>query len=113
MHLISSTATFTLLSPLPRTTLYITSLNATALYNHTMPVGTIIHDLPFAVPPGISTTPRLPVNWDLGSVGYEAVRKALGGNLKLDAEAEVGMQIGKFVANVWFIGGGIGAHIRL
>jgi hypothetical protein len=113
MHLFTSTATFTLLSPLPKTTLYITSLNATALYNHTNPVGTIIHDLPFAVPPGISTTPRLPVDWDLGSVGYEAVRKALGGNLKLDAEAEVGITFGKFEVSVWFVGGGIGAKVRI
>ena len=113
MHLLSSTADFTLMSPLPKTTLYITSLNATAFYNHTLPIGTIIHDLPFAVPPGLSTTPRLPVDWDLGSVGYEAVRKALGGGLKLDAEAEVGVKIGKFETNVWFIGGGIGAIVRL
>jgi hypothetical protein len=113
MHLLSSTATFTLVSPLPKTTLFITSLNATAFYNHTLPVGTIVHDLPFAVPPGISTTPRLPVNWDLGSVGYEAVRKALGGDLKLDAKADVGVKIGNFVANLWFQGGGIGAKVRL
>lgn len=46
-------------------------------------------------------------------MGYEAVRKALGGNLKLDAEAEVGITIGKFEVNVWFVGGGIGAKVRI
>ena len=119
MHLLTSTAQFTLLSPLPHKTLYITHLNATALYSpptdpdSSYEVGSIIHDLPFAVPPGTSTTPRLPVDWDLGSVGYEAVRKALGGNLKLNARAEVGVRVDNFETSVWFRGGGIGAKIRL
>src|SRR5277367_1045903 len=56
MHLISSTATFTLLSPLPHTTLYITSIAATAFYNHTEPVGTIDYPYQLAVPPGASQT---------------------------------------------------------
>ncbi len=85
MHLFSSTATFTLISPLPHSTMYITHINATAFYNHTEPVGSILYNLPFAVPPGAAQTPRLPVDWDLGTVGYDAVKSALGGRLKLDA----------------------------
>ena len=113
MHLFSSTATFTLLSPLPHETLYITHINATALYNHTEPVGNILYDLPFAVPPGASTSPRLPVDWSLGSVGYDAVKEALGGTLKLDAHATVGVRVGKWSQEVWFVGHGIGAHVRI
>jgi hypothetical protein len=111
MHLISSTATFTLISPI-HTTLYITKVNATALYNHTEPVGKIIYELPFAVPPGSSISPRLPVDWNLGSVGYNAVRDALGGILKLDATADVSVRVGQWKQDVWFHGKGIGAHIR-
>lgn len=113
MYLISSTAAFTLLSPLPSSTLYLTSIDATAFYNHTDPVGKIIYDLPFAVPPGASKTPRLPVDWSLDSVGYEAVKSALGGTLKLDAKAEVGVRIGAYEQSVWFVAGGIGASVRL
>ncbi|KAI9850076.1 MAG: hypothetical protein M1838_006088 [Thelocarpon superellum] len=113
MHLFSSTATFTLLSPLIDTTFFITHINATAFYNHTDPVGTILYDLPFAVPPHSVETPRLPVDWSLDSVGYEAVRKALGGQLKLDAEAVVGIKIGYFVERVWYVGKHIGAKVRL
>src|SRR3954447_7911529 len=94
MHLISSTATFTLLSPLPDITLYITSIAATAFYNHTEPVGTINYPYQLAVPPGASQTPKLPVEWSLGGAGYSAVRDALGGTLNLDAEADVGVRIG-------------------
>jgi hypothetical protein len=58
MHLITSTATFTLLSPLRHSTLYIEGINATAFYEGD-DVGRIEYDLPFAVPPvGKSTPPK-------------------------------------------------------
>lgn len=117
MHLITSTATFTLLSPLRTSTLYVTSIDATAIYKDD-DVGRIVYDLPFAVPPvdkdgnGV-TSPRLPVDWSLGSVGYDAVKRALGGTLKLRAEAVVGVRLGRWEEKVWFKGGSIGAHVRL
>jgi hypothetical protein len=112
-HLLSSTATFTLVSPLKHSTLFIEDINATALYNRTEPVGKIVYGYPFKVPPGESHTPRLPVDWSFDSVGYEKVRKALGGDLKLDAEATVSVRLGEWRQEVWFVGGGIGANVRL
>ncbi|CAO2658774.1 Nn.00g064970.m01.CDS01 [Neocucurbitaria sp. VM-36] len=112
MHLITSTAVFTLSSPFSSTTMFITSLNATA-YHDGNPSGKILYELPFAVPPGLSETPRLPVDWSLGSVGYEAIRKALGGQLKLSAFAHVGIRIGEWRETIWFQGGKIGANVRL
>ncbi|KAK4549661.1 hypothetical protein LTR36_004962 [Oleoguttula mirabilis] len=117
MHLFTSTATFTLLSPLRREILYITRIDATAFYKGD-DVGQIQYDLPFAVPPldgegkGV-TSPRLPVDWSLGSVGYEAVQRALGGKLKLSARATVGVRVGEWEEEVWFRGRGIGASVRL
>jgi hypothetical protein len=113
MHLITSTASFKLISPLPKSTLYITSIHANAFYNHTILVGSIDHEFPFAVPPGESTTPRLPVAWDIGGAGYDAVRDALGGTLKLDARANASVKIDNWEEGLWFVGGGIGAHVRL
>ena len=113
MHLLSSTASFRLLSPLPKTTLYITSIHANAFYDHTIPVGSIDDELPIAVPPGESTTPRLPVVWDLAGTAPGAVWDALGGSLKLDAKANASVKIGNWEERLWFIGGGIGAHVRL
>jgi len=112
MHLITSTATFTLLSPLRTSTLYVTYLNATAFY-HEDKVGHIDYDLPFAVPPGATTSPRLPVQWNLGSVGYDAVKGALGGTLRLAAKATVGVKLGEWEERIWYRGKGIGANIRL
>lgn len=112
MHLFTSTATFTLLSPLKTTTLYITYINATAFY-HDDSVGHIDYALPFAVPPGATTSPRLPVDWSFGSVGYDAVKGALGGTLRLAARATVGVRVGMWNERVWYAGKGIGAKIRL
>ena len=117
MHLITSTASFTLLSPLRHSTIIVEKINATAIYQDDE-VGRIEYDVPFAVPPvnedgeGVRT-PRLPVDWNLGSVGYEAVKNALGGTLKVGAVADVSVRIGKFRETVWFKGSGIGASIRL
>lgn len=113
MHLFSSTATFTLLSPLHFSTIYINHINATAFFNHTEEVGVIRYHLPFAVPPGATESPRLPVAWSLDSVGYEAVKAALGGTLKLDANATVGVQVGMWKEVVWFEGRGIGARVKI
>lgn len=112
MHLFTSRATFTLLSPLEHNTIYITWINATAFYKGDA-VGNIEHYDTLEVPPGASQTPRLPVSWNIGSVGYEAVRKALGGTLKLSASARIGIRIGEFQEEVWFEGNGIGAKVRI
>jgi len=112
LHLLSSTSTFLLLSPFSKITLYVTSINATAFYNHTEPVGVITYNIPFAVPPGDTLTPRLPVDWNIGDVGFDAVKNALGGSLKLDASAWIGVRIDRFREMLWYVGHGIGAKVR-
>ena len=72
----------------------------------------MLYDLPFKVPPGASTTPRLPVDWTLDGVGFDAVKKALNRELKLDAMAYVGIKVGNWEENIWFQGKGVGARIR-
>lgn len=46
-------------------------------------------------------------------MGYDALIQALGGRLKVDAKAEVGIRVGRWVQNVWFLGRGVGAHVRI
>ncbi|KEY70394.1 hypothetical protein S7711_06562 [Stachybotrys chartarum IBT 7711] len=112
-HLLSSTATFTLASPLHYNTIYIEHISAVAYYNHTEPVGQIVYDQPFAAPPGLSRTPRLPVEWSAGRVGYDKLKEALGGSLKLDAVANVTMRLGNWVETIYYEGKGIGAKVSL
>ncbi|KFZ08018.1 hypothetical protein V502_09605 [Pseudogymnoascus sp. VKM F-4520 (FW-2644)] len=112
-HIFSSSASFTIFSPLKNTHIFIDTINATAFYNHTEPVGTIVYDLPLDIPPGLRETDKLPVEWDPDSVGYDRIREALGGGLKLSAKAEVGVRLGKWKEKLWFEGEGIGAKVRL
>ncbi|KAL2886184.1 pre-rRNA processing protein [Ceratocystis lukuohia] len=112
-HLFTSTATFTLVSPLQYDTITLRSVNATAFWNHTEPVGEINYGYSFDAPPGASTTPRLPVDWSVGSVGYNELLGAMGGKLKLDARANVIVAIGAYEETLWYVGRGIGATVRL
>lgn len=112
-HLLSSSASFTLASPLQYNTVFIDHISATAFYNHTEPIGRIVYDMPIAVKPGLTNTPKLPVDWSVGSVGRDKIREALGGSLKLDAQANVSVRIGTWRETVWYIGRGIGAGVRL
>ena len=41
------------------------------------------------------------------------MKQALGGTLKLDARARVGIRVGEWEETVWFRGGGIGAHVKI
>jgi hypothetical protein len=110
-HLFSSTAQFTLFSPLQHNSIYIEAINATAFYNHTEPVGRMEYYLPFKVPPGSSQTPKLPVDWSVDSVGYDALRKALGGTLELDGRGTFGVRLGEWSETIWYTGTGIGATV--
>lgn len=107
MHILSSTATFILISPF---SLFVTSIAATAYYNDTE-VGTIDWNYPFAVEAGENLTPRLPVAWGGNALG--TIRDALGGTLKLDAKADVGVRIGHWQEKIWYEGRALGAKIRL
>lgn len=112
-HLFSSTTTFILASPLHHNTVYLDRINATAYYNHTEPVGQILTDDSFAAPPGLTKTPKLPVEWSPGHIGYDKLKEALGGRLKLDAVADVTIRMGNWVEEVRYVGNGIGAKVSI
>jgi len=113
MHLVSSTANFVLISPLRYTTLYITFIDAVALYKGDE-AGQLHYEKVFAIPPYTPTlSPSMPVTWKLGSVGYDAIKNAVGGKLKLSTKATIGILVGDWYERIWFEGDGIGARIRL
>lgn len=88
----------------------VTNISAHAYYNGTE-IGIIDYADPFAIVPGDNDTPRLPVSWNTNG-GYGLVRDALGGSLKLDAHADVGVRIGEWEAVIWYEAKGLGAKVR-
>ena len=115
MFLFSSTAEFSVKNPLPHNGIIIQTVDGVAMYNGST-IGTITYENKFLVKPGKeggTITPRLPVNWSLGDVGYEVMRKALGGELKLHAEAKCRLSIGNLGMDVFYNGSDpISAHVR-
>lgn len=90
--------------------MYITDISAAAFYNDSE-VGTIDWDYPFGIEEGENITPKLPVAWGSNALG--TIRDALGGTLKLDAKADVGVRIGQWQERIRYEGHGLGANIRL
>ncbi|KAL4927175.1 uncharacterized protein BDV17DRAFT_133517 [Aspergillus undulatus] len=113
LHLWSSTAEFALFSPLNHTTPQVTSIEATAFYERDHEVGQINYSEPFLIPPGLSHSPRLPVQLNLSGIGYDALKRAVGGSLDLDTVARVGVRIGNFSEVIRYRGKGIKAKVTL
>ena len=116
MHILSSTADFLVQNPFPHDAITIYTLNGSALYNGSV-LGVMGSDAPFRVQPGlqgVTLSPRIPVEWSLDSVGYEAMMKALGGELKVKAVATCKLALGKYRMEVLYNGSEpMKAHVRL
>jgi hypothetical protein len=114
IHILSSTAQFELFNPLSNKAVVINSLCANATYNGEI-LGTIIEPTynfeVLAGREGYTTTDKIPV--EIGSVGYDVVRRALGGKLVIDAVADVVATIGEWRGRVRYYGQGLGANVRL
>ncbi|KAF9944792.1 hypothetical protein BGZ70_004338 [Mortierella alpina] len=61
---------------------------------------------------GYCKTPKLPVVFDLLSVGYEALRRALGGSLEVDVVCHIKAKVGSMVMWVDFVKDGVQAEVR-
>lgn len=113
IHILSRTAQFELFNPLNNIGITINSLSANATYNEEI-VGTITEPtFNFPVLPGnegFTTTDKVPV--EVGSVGYDIIRRALGGELVVDAVADIVATIGNWRGRIRYNGEGVGANVR-
>jgi hypothetical protein len=114
IHLLSRTAQFELFNPISNMGITLNSLGANATYDGEI-IGTITEpDFDFPVLPGnegYTMTDKVPV--EVGSVGYDVIRRALGGELMVDAVADVVATIGKWRGRIRYYGQGLGASVRL
>ncbi|KAF9913280.1 hypothetical protein EC991_000042 [Linnemannia zychae] len=126
MYLLSSTIVMELKNPLD-TVITVLYINGTASYKDE-PLGHVNvdfeHDIaspkPILIPAndhqnetsGYVKTPRLPVMFDLSSVGYEALKKALGGSLEVDVSCHIKAKVGSMLMWVDFTKEGIQSDVR-
>ncbi|KAF9953650.1 hypothetical protein BGZ72_005256 [Mortierella alpina] len=61
---------------------------------------------------GYVKTPKLPVVFDLLSIGYEALMKALGGSLEVDVVCHIKAKVGSMLMWVDFVKDGVEAEVR-
>ncbi len=61
---------------------------------------------------GYAKTPRLPVTFDLSSIGYEALKKALGGTLEIDVVCHIKAKVGSMLMWVDFAKDGVSSNVR-
>jgi len=115
VHAVLSTADFLIRNPLPHDSIIINTLDGVAIYNGST-LGTINYESKFLISPGkrgSTLTPRFPVEWSLGGVGYEVMKKAIGGQLKIYAQAHCKLSIGNLRMEVLYNGSDpVGAHVR-
>ncbi|GJJ69934.1 hypothetical protein EMPS_02283 [Entomortierella parvispora] len=126
MYLLSSTLVLELKNPLD-TEITVLYVNGTASYKDER-LGHILvdfeHDIaspkPILIPAndhqdensGYVKTPRLPVAFDISSVGYEALKKALGGSLEVDVICHIKTRVGNMEMWVDFVKDGVQAEVR-
>ncbi|KAF8418538.1 hypothetical protein EV426DRAFT_568186 [Tirmania nivea] len=119
MHIFSSSATFLLYNPFPKTPITIYDLNGKAFYNCSK-LGSVCYDGEWEIlagreagEGGLSLSPRLPVKWVFGGAAYSAMVDALGGPLRIDTSANATVGVGEWRGRVQFEGGGLKVGIRL
>ncbi|KAK6336039.1 hypothetical protein TWF730_003411 [Orbilia blumenaviensis] len=112
LHISRSAGSFELRNPFKRDTIFISDITGVATHNGTL-LGTLDYPYQLAIPPGLSETPLISVKWTLRGVGFDILRKAAGGILKIDAKAECNVKIGRWEERLKFHGSGIGAHVQL
>ena len=114
IHILTRTAQFELFNPLSNIGITINSLDASATYGDEI-VGTITEptlNCPvLAGREGFTVTDKIPV--EVGSVGYDVIRQALGGELAIDAVADIVATVGKWRGRIRYNGKGLGANVRL
>ena len=111
VHILSQSATFELSNPLSNSPILLSSLYANATYNDDIIAVIFEPNLNEIISPGVSAIDQVPL--ELGDVGMEVIKKAMGGELLVDTVSVGALSIGKWTGRIRYQGNGVGADIRL
>ncbi|CDK28105.1 unnamed protein product [Kuraishia capsulata CBS 1993] len=111
MHIMTSEIEFTVFNPIVNSEVFINILEARAMYEGTT-LGYINKEQRLLIPPGLYKTPRIPITY-AGGIGGSILRKALNGNLKVEATAIFKFKLDKFRLDLMYHGSGLSTNIRL
>lgn len=122
-HIFSMSVEATIVNPVSGANIWIQSLEAIGYYEESIPVGALQYAftttsqgrplgmlLPFDT---TVTTPLMPVVANKSSIGWDMIRKAIGGTLDVDVFTTVSVLVGKAPINVTVVGKHAPVEIRL
>lgn len=110
-HLLTSEIELTVFNPLSNAEIIAELVLCRATYEGQL-LATMDRLELMVIPPGIYKTPRLPIKVSQG-IGSDILRRALNGDLQIEAEAELKVRIDKFRMELLYHGHGLGAKVRL
>ncbi|ODV93678.1 hypothetical protein PACTADRAFT_51445, partial [Pachysolen tannophilus NRRL Y-2460] len=109
MHIMTSEIVFTVFNPVSNAEVVIEILKAQATFEGTT-LGYLEKQEILYVPPGIYTTPRLPITYSDG-IGADILRRALNGDLKVDGSAVFNFRLDNFELELMYSGHGLSTNI--
>lgn len=110
IHLLSSQIEITVYNPLANAEIVAEILSSQASCEGQV-VARIEHSPMLLVPPGLYTTPRMPIRVE--APGAALLRRALNGGLDVDTIADIAVRIGEFPMQLLYQASGLTAEVRL
>ncbi|KAJ1871080.1 hypothetical protein LPJ55_004183 [Coemansia sp. RSA 990] len=119
-HIFSMAAEATVVNPVSGAGIWLQKIEAIGYYHEDVPLGTLEYDFTAKQPSGLRlpynqavTTPRLPITANETSIGWDLLRKAIGGTLNVDVFTNIQMQIGNAPLNFTVLGKNAPVKVRL
>lgn len=111
IHILSSEIEITMYNPLSNAELMVQIDQAQATYKGEL-LGQLAHLEMLMIPPGLYTTPRIPVKISSG-LGMDILRKAINGQLDVEVIAVFGLRLDKYDLQLFYEGAGLQSSIKL
>ncbi|KAJ1998183.1 hypothetical protein GGI04_005112 [Coemansia thaxteri] len=127
-RIFSMTAEATVISPVSGADIWLQAIEAVGYYKGNIPLGTLQYNFisgtsktfPSGEPKGFLlpfnqavTTPRLPIAANETSIGWDVVRRAIGGTLDVDVFTNLQVLVGNAPLNLTVMGRGAPVKVRL
>ncbi|KAJ2850091.1 hypothetical protein IWW36_002145 [Coemansia brasiliensis] len=119
-HIFTMSVEATVINPVSGAGIWLQKIEAIGYYHEDIPLGTLEYDFTTKQSNGLRlpynqavTTPRLPIAANETSIGWDVLRRAIGGTLDVDVFTSIQMQIGNAPLNFTVLGKNAPVKVRL
>ncbi|KAJ2728229.1 hypothetical protein IW152_006032 [Coemansia sp. BCRC 34962] len=127
-HIFGISAEATVVNPVSGADIWLQSIEAISYYKGDIPLGTLQYNFTSDTPSSLAssnvskgflmpfnraaTTPRLPITANETSIGWDVVRRAIGGSLDIDVFTSLQVLVGNAPLNLTILGRGAPVKVR-